>query len=198
MKSKHLSFAKQHETYTVEEWNNVVFSNESTEKQFAKDKRNIRGHPGKRFDEIIKSDCEVRWFGASCPSLGKLNLLLASRNNDKWCKVGGTKAGEYFEQDQHWTDRGTSKNWSQLYEKLSKTILQKKKKQSSATEALRKVIKEFWSNEISVDYCNNLILRMPCRFQSVIKSKWDYAKYCPPFVDLVDLLIRFVRVINPF
>lgn len=37
-------------------------------------------------------------------------------------------------------------------------------------------VKEAWTKEISIDYCNNLILRLSCHIQAVIKSKKGHTK----------------------
>ena len=51
MKAKRLQFANNHQRWTAQEWQNVLFSDESTFQQFAVRKSYVRRPPGKRFDD---------------------------------------------------------------------------------------------------------------------------------------------------
>ena len=51
MKSKRLAFAKKHVKWTIQQWQQVLFSNESTVQQFTNRKRYVRRPSGKRFSE---------------------------------------------------------------------------------------------------------------------------------------------------
>ena len=51
MKSKRLAFAKKHVKWTIQQWQQVLFSDESTVQQFTNQKRYVRRPSGKRFSE---------------------------------------------------------------------------------------------------------------------------------------------------
>ena len=51
MKSKRLAFAKKHVKWTIQQWQQVLFSDESTVQQFTNRKRYVRRPSGKRFSE---------------------------------------------------------------------------------------------------------------------------------------------------
>ena len=51
MKSKRLAFAKKHVKWTIQQWQQVLFSDESTVQQFTNRKRYVRRPSGKRFRE---------------------------------------------------------------------------------------------------------------------------------------------------
>lgn len=51
MKAKRLNFAKKHSKWTIQQWHQVFFSDESTVQQFTTRKRFVRRPAGKRFDE---------------------------------------------------------------------------------------------------------------------------------------------------
>ena len=51
MKAKRLQFANNHQRWTAQEWQNVLFSDELTFQQFAVRKSYVRRPPGKRFDD---------------------------------------------------------------------------------------------------------------------------------------------------
>ena len=51
MKAKRLQFANNHQRWTAQEWQNVLFSDESTFQQFVVRKSYVRRPPGKRFDD---------------------------------------------------------------------------------------------------------------------------------------------------
>ena len=51
MKAKRLQLANNHQHLTVEQWEKVLFSDESTFQQFVVRKRHVRRPTGKRFDE---------------------------------------------------------------------------------------------------------------------------------------------------
>ena len=51
MKSKRLAFAKKHMKWMIQQWQQVLFSHESTVQQFTNRKRYVRRPSGKRFSE---------------------------------------------------------------------------------------------------------------------------------------------------
>ena len=51
MKAKRLQFANNHQHWTAEQWEKVLFFDESTFQQFVVRKRHVRRPTGKRFDE---------------------------------------------------------------------------------------------------------------------------------------------------
>ena len=51
MKAKRLGFAKKHAKWTIQQWQQVIFFDESTVQQFITRKRYVRKPTGKRFDE---------------------------------------------------------------------------------------------------------------------------------------------------
>ena len=51
MKAKRLGFAKKHAKWTIQQWQQVFFSVESTVQQFTTRKRYVHRPTGKRFDE---------------------------------------------------------------------------------------------------------------------------------------------------
>ena len=51
MKSKCLAFAKKHVKWTIQQWQQVLFSNTSTMQQFTNRKHYVRRSSGKRFGE---------------------------------------------------------------------------------------------------------------------------------------------------
>ena len=51
MKAKRLQFANNHQHWTSEQWEKVIFSEESTFQQFVVRKRHVRRPTGKRFDK---------------------------------------------------------------------------------------------------------------------------------------------------
>ena len=51
MKAKRLQFANNHQHCTAEQWEKVLFSDESTFQQFVVRKRHVHRPTGKRFDE---------------------------------------------------------------------------------------------------------------------------------------------------
>ena len=51
MKAKRLAFAKKHRDWTIQQWLKILFSSESTFKQFVVRKRHVRRPPGKRYDD---------------------------------------------------------------------------------------------------------------------------------------------------
>ena len=53
MKNKRLAFAKKHATWTKQQWSKILFSDESTVKQFTTRKRYIRRPIAKRFHEKL-------------------------------------------------------------------------------------------------------------------------------------------------
>ena len=51
MKSKRLAFAKKHVKWTIQQWQQVLFSDQCTVQQFTNRKRYVRRPSGKRFSE---------------------------------------------------------------------------------------------------------------------------------------------------
>lgn len=51
MKKKRLDFAKRHVSWSVEQWSRVLFSDESTVRQFNSRKTHVRRPPGERFND---------------------------------------------------------------------------------------------------------------------------------------------------
>ena len=71
MKAKRLQFANNHQRWTAQEWQNVLFSDESTFQQFAVRKSYVRRPSGKRFDDIytissMKHPPSQMVWGAMC------------------------------------------------------------------------------------------------------------------------------------
>ena len=65
-----------------------------------------------------------------------------------------------------------------LIENLWSTMKRKvAEQQSSNLLKLQHAIKEVWVKNLDVEYCRELILSMPKRFESVIKCKVGHTKY---------------------
>lgn len=60
--------------------------------------------------------------------------------------------------------------WSLLKLKIAK-------KNSRMKEEFKSAIKDSWKNDISLEYCRNLISSMPRRIEAVIKARGGHTKY---------------------
>ena len=85
MKAKHLGFAKKHAKRTIQQWQQVFFSDESTVQQFTTRKRYVRRPTKKRFDEryttqTMKHPSSVMiWGGMSVNRTAGLFFLAPGR-----------------------------------------------------------------------------------------------------------------------
>ena len=81
MKVKRLGFAKKHAKWTIQQWQQVFFSDESTVQQFTTRHRHVRRSTGKRFDEgyttqSMKHPPSVMiWGGTSVNGTARLFFL---------------------------------------------------------------------------------------------------------------------------
>ena len=92
MKSKRLAFAKKHVKWTIQQWQQVLFFDESTVQQFTNRKRYVRRPSGKRFSERYT----IQTMKHPPPSVmiwGNVNkwngwtLFSATWNDHEWSKI---------------------------------------------------------------------------------------------------------------
>ena len=80
-KRKRLNFAKRHRDWTVQDWNEVLFLDESTIQQFVARKRHVRRPVGKRFDQrytvapMKHPTSQMIWGAMSCSGTAGLYFL---------------------------------------------------------------------------------------------------------------------------
>ena len=81
MKAKRLQFANNHQRWTAQEWQNVLFSDESTFQQFAVRKSYVRRPPEKRLSS------KSNGLGGYVQKWCRCSQLSASRNHYEWAKI---------------------------------------------------------------------------------------------------------------
>ena len=207
MKAKGLKFANNHRHWIAEQWEKVLFSDESTFQQFVVRKRHVRRPTGKRFDERYTiPTVKHHPSQMSKNSVAALSFLPPGTtiNGPKYVQMFSEKLKlhlqvhncQIFMQDgapchrskvaKNFVDRnnidllewpGNSPDLNPIENSWTNIKNKVSEKQPLSGAELVKAIKEAWLKEISKDYCQSLIESMPRRIKVVIKNREGHTKY---------------------